>query len=439
MAIKYELIAEVKREGNRFVPYEIKTNTRVTETVAFLTRQRAFQRDNYIGRVTSASGNVYWRRLKKNAVPSEYVSPFSMEGGSTASSDIMPPSQSATSTNVKEVSYDGVSVPSDDEVRAKISTCMSLKPDTLVIDDLNWKLAVRGALRGENILLLGHSGCGKTLTARTLASSLNRPFFRFNMGAMQDARASLIGNTHYAVDKGTFFAGSEFVKAISTPFAVILLDEYTRISPDAENIMLMPLDRDQRYLRIDEDPNTPTIPVAPGVTFIATANVGTEYTSTRMLDRATKDRWSTIVELAVLNKDQEVSLAKKLFPDLNRNYIDAIADVAAYTRDNVNSDNPTLSTIVSTRSVHEQCKLALDGFRFSEVMEAIVFQLFDPEGGVGDSERSEVRQKAQEKSHLDNESPLIFETKAKKGASSDADDKPNTPKKNLFDTDEDAL
>ena len=156
-----------------------------------------------------------------------------------------------------------------------------------------------------------------------------------------------------------------------------------------------------------------------------------------MLDRATKDRWSTIVELAVLTKDQEVTLAKKLFPELNRNYIDAIADVADYTRTNIKSDNPTLSTIISTRSVHEQCKLALDGFRFSEVMEAIVFQLFDPEGGVGDSERSEVRQKAQEKSHLDNESPLIFESKT--ATTGDADEPTNKVKKNLFDTDEDAL
>ena len=44
------------------------------------------------------------------------------------------------------------------------------------------------------------------------------------------------------------------------------------------------LDQGQRYLRLDESTTQETIPVAEGVTFVATANIGNEYTSTRVMD-----------------------------------------------------------------------------------------------------------------------------------------------------------
>ena len=46
------------------------------------------------------------------------------------------------------------------------------------------------------------------------------------------------------------------------------------------------LDGGQRYLRLDEAEGSPIVNVADGVTFIATANIGNEYTSTRVMDRA---------------------------------------------------------------------------------------------------------------------------------------------------------
>lgn len=318
----------------------------------------------------------------------------------------------------------------NEEIRKQITDAPTTKPDLLVLDDLYWKLAVREMLRGGNIIFLGHSGCGKTLSATSLAKAYNRPFFRFNMGAMQDARSSLIGNTHYSTDKGTFFAGSEFVKAIQTENAVILLDEYTRISPDAENIMITVLDKDQRYLRIDEDPNTPSISVAKGVVFMATANVGVEYTSTRILDRATQDRFGATIELPLLSKEQEMNLATKKYPELNKRYIEAFCEIADYTRKNMNDGDNELSTIISTRSIHEQCELALDGFRYSEVVEAVVVNMFDGSGGV-DSERSHIRQKAQDRVNLDSESPFAVDV---------VDDEPEKDEDidNLF-TDEDVM
>lgn len=153
-----------------------------------------------------------------------------------------------------------------------------LKPNGLFIEELKWKYLLRSAVRGKNILMTGPTGCGKTLAAQSLVKSLKRPDFYFNLGATQDARATLIGNTHFNKESGTFFSESAFVKAIKTPNAIVLLDELSRAHPEAANILMTVLDAGQRYLRLDEAEGSPIIKVASGVTFIATANIGGEYT-----------------------------------------------------------------------------------------------------------------------------------------------------------------
>ena len=174
-----------------------------------------------------------------------------------------------------------------DPVMQLIQNAHKIKPSTLEMSDVKWKYLVRSAVRGKNIMMVGPAGCGKTQAAKDLPKATNRPFFYFNLGATQDPRATLIGNTHFK-DGQTTFDESAFVKAIQTENAVILLDELSRAHPEAWNIVMTVLDEGQRYLRLDEDINAPTIYVAPGVSFIATANIGTEYTSTRVLDRALK-------------------------------------------------------------------------------------------------------------------------------------------------------
>ena len=378
----FEIIAEVKREGSRLNSYEIVSGERVIEKVPYGARTWAEKGNYYIGKQTSVAGNVFWRKIQKDAVPASYKSRKSNPG------------------EIKTNSDDGYIKPSDDEVRLAVQNAYTKKPQELILDELNWKLATRALLRGENILFTGASGGGKTLTARTIAKAYNRPFFKFNLGAMSDARTSLIGNTHYNPEKGTFFAQSDFITAIQTPGACILLDEMSRMSNDAENILITPLDADQRYIRIDENPDCPVVEVAEGVCFFATMNVGTEYTSTRTIDRATKDRFTTIVDIPLLTEQQEYDLLKLLYKGINKDLLKGVAYIAYYTRENIMSEEPDLSTIISTRSTVEQVALLIDGFRFTEVMEAMVFPMYDNEGGV-ESERAHMKTLVQGKSDLD--------------------------------------
>jgi len=223
-----------------------------------------------------------------------------------------------------------------------------------------------------------------------LVNSLDRPDYYFNLGATQDPRATLIGNTHFESNKGTYFSESMFVKAIQTPNAVILLDELSRAHPDAWNILMTVLDYGQRYLRLDEQDGQSTIKVANNVTFIATANIGNEYTSTRQLDKALMDRF-TIVEMDMLNESEEYELLTYMFPNVDSKALGNVSKIASLTRSESTSDTARIPSGISTRTTVELSGLLYDGFSLEEASEVSIYPQYDNTGGV-DSERTFVKQ-----------------------------------------------
>jgi MoxR-like ATPase len=278
-----------------------------------------------------------------------------------------------------------------DEIKRIIhEDSIKLKPRELVIKDLKWKYLVRSAVRGKNIMMTGPSGCGKTMAAKHLVKQLQRPDFYFNLGSTQDPRATLIGNTGFKKETGTIFSESAFVKAIKTENAIILLDELSRAHPDAWNILMTVLDEGQRYLRLDEAEGSPIVKVAKGVTFIATANIGNEYTATRVMDRAILDRFVNI-EMDVLNAEEEEGLLKLMFPNVEESLLKAVAEISSHTRDVSRSEVGKLSNMVSTRVSVETAGLLYDGFDLMEAAEVAILPFFSQDGGM-ESERTYVKQ-----------------------------------------------
>jgi len=271
------------------------------------------------------------------------------------------------------------------------SDANGLKPKMLFMSELKWKYLIRNILRGKNIMMTGPAGCGKTMAAKAAANSIEGYNMEiFNLGSTQDPRATLIGNTQFDTKKGTVFNPSPFVKAIQTPNTVIVLDEISRAHPEAHNILMTVLDAGQRYLRLDEASDSPVVKVAEGVSFIASANIGNEYTATRQLDRAIVDRF-TIIEMDTLTTDEEKSLLQMMYPSVDINLINSVAEITSMTRSEVKKETPQLTNSLSTRTAVEIGSLLYDGFSLAEAAEITIYPLFDDAGGA-QSERTYIRQ-----------------------------------------------
>jgi len=359
-----DVVCKVEKSGNRYNAYSTD-GTKYTSEITTGCRKNAYNGDYLLGRFpANTSSGFSWRKYTGEVLsntPSVSVDPSSVEV----------PTEHAEVLNFIHSSY-------------------SLKPQGLMMNELKWKYLVRSGVRGKNIMMTGPAGCGKTMAAKALVNSLDRPDFYFNLGATQDPRATLIGNVHFEKNSGTYFSESVFVKAIQTPNAVILLDELSRAHPDAWNILMTVLDYGQRYLRLDEQDGQATIKVAEGVTFVATANIGNEYTSTRVMDKALMDRF-TIVEMDVLNESEENELLTYMFPHVDGTLLGNVAKIASLTRNESNSDTARIGSGISTRTTVELAGLLFDGFSLQESAEVSIYPQYDSAGGV-DSERTFVRQ-----------------------------------------------
>ena len=360
------VVVKIEMSGNRYNAWDVDGN-KLTSEIGTSTRKSAFEAGMALEKREGKGGRTYWWKV-----------PMSKFDEGTAP--------------VMDLS--GIDVPEDHaEMLNFIHSSYKLKPVGLVMKELKWKYLVRGAVRGKSILMTGPSGCGKTMAAKSLVNALDRPDFYFNLGATQDPRSTLIGNTHFDKKKGTYFSESLFVTAIKTPNEVILLDELSRAHPDAWNILMTVLDTGQRYLRLDEADGSDTVPVAEGVTFVATANIGNEYTSTRVMDKALMDRF-TIVEMDVLTDTEEHGLLTYMFPHVDGELLKSVSEISHLTRMESKSDAGKISSGISTRTSVELAGLMFDGFGLDEAAEVTIYPQYPDDGGV-DSERTYVKQLVQ--------------------------------------------
>jgi nitric oxide reductase NorQ protein len=240
---------------------------------------------------------------------------------------------------------------------------------TFVIDPIKKALIAELVETSQNVLLTGGTGCGKTTLCKEIAEELNMNCVIVNCGSTQDARTTLMG-FHTLEDGNTNFTHAEFISAIQTPNTLIILDELSRASDDAYNIIFPLLDF-RREIHIEE--TNETIKVADGVRFISTANVGLDYSSTRSIDRALQDRFM-IFNVPYLTGKQLLGYIKELHGMEVKKLMTPMVKIYEYTH-KLFAD-AKLSAVLSPRMILNVCGL-ISKFKQGDVLDHVLLSMFE--------------------------------------------------------------
>lgn len=243
--------------------------------------------------------------------------------------------------------------------------------DGFYVQEKTWNYLVRNILKKKNTLLLGPTGTGKTDIIIRIAKALNIELNIYDMGAMIDPLTDLLG-THRIKDGNSVFDYAKFVTDVQKP-GIILLDELSRAPLMTNNILFPCLDH-RRTLNIEIAGSTDVraVKVHPDCVFIATANIGQEYSGTNDIDAALMNRFNALqVEYLPQNIEEQI-LNVRTGIELDK--ASKILNVANAIRDSYLKQN--ISKPISTRETLECAELVVDGFLLKDAVNLIFCQKF---------------------------------------------------------------
>lgn len=258
----------------------------------------------------------------------------------------------------------------------------TIKRDGYYIADKDWYLLVRNIRAKVNTLLIGASGSGKTELVMLACRKLGIKCHVYDMGSMHDPVSGLLGVHRLQQGGVSVFDYAQFTRDIQEP-GVILLDELSRAPATTNNILFPCLDsRRMLPVEIAGGKDMRSIPVHPDCVFLATANVGVEYTGTMSMDRALTGRFFPL-ELAYLPAKEESEVLTRRCGIKAADAANIVA-VAATVRNLYAKQE--ISCSISTRETLMAAQLVADGWTALEAMEYTFLPLF--EGSRTDGERS---------------------------------------------------
>lgn len=248
----------------------------------------------------------------------------------------------------------------------------TVKDDGFYMSESDWMILIRNIKRNINTLVTGPTGSGKTTAIKLACEKLGIPCSVYDMGSLFDPISSLLG-VHRLEAGSSKFDYAKFAMDIQKP-GVILLDEISRAPIQSNNILFPCLD-DRRMLPVEIAgcKDIRSISIHPEVCFIATANIGVEYTGTNTMDRALQNRFFPI-ELDYLDKKTESQVLQKRC-EISKDAADLVVRIATEIRNIYKKQE--LSISVSTRETLMVGNLIKDGWSVKDATSMVFLPLFE--------------------------------------------------------------
>lgn len=257
----------------------------------------------------------------------------------------------------------------------------NIKKGGFYVDPDNWYLLLRNITNQVNTMMIGPTGTGKTELVMLACEKIGIPCHVYDMGSMYDPVAGLLG-VHRLQEGGvSTFDYAKFTQDIAEP-GVVLLDELSRAPVTTNNILFPCLDsRRMLPVEIAGGEDLRSVKVHSECCFIATANVGAEYTGTMSMDRALVGRFFPL-ELDYMPRDKEEQVLMKRCR-ISLAAAKHIVSVANTVRSLYRKQE--ISCSLSTRETLMAAELVADGWNTLRAMELVFLPLF--EGTKAEGER----------------------------------------------------
>lgn len=177
----------------------------------------------------------------------------------------------------------------------------------------NYDLVEKSLLLGENILLVGPAGCGKSILGKKLAEKHKLAYHRYNLHG-DLGKEDFLG-TWKLVDGETVFVDGILPSAMKQPNSLLLLDELDMAHPEILTILQRVLETENGKCGALYNSMTHEL-VVPAENFhiMATANTTGRgdttslYQGTNPLNEAFLDRFATVLKYDYPDKKREVKI-----------------------------------------------------------------------------------------------------------------------------------
>ena len=227
-------------------------------------------------------------------------------------------------------------------------------PDpTYQFDPATTMAILAGFVHNRRVMVQGYHGTGKSTHIEQVAARLKWPCVRINLDS-HVSRIDLLGKDMIVLADGkqiTRYQEGLLPWAIQNPVALVF-DEYDAGRPDVMFVIQRVLEQEGKLTLLDQNK---IIRPHPAFRLFATANtVGLGdttglYHGTQQINQAQMDRWNIVAQLNYLEHDKEVAIVMSKLPDMKKETVDAMIEVATLTRQGfINGD---LSTLMSPRTV----------------------------------------------------------------------------------------